>query len=349
MSREVALRNINLEPCDRWGHTEYSLSYHVPFLENKTGMKQEDSRYERAWRDVTGIDFNWSINDGLIKWSETGRVTDQGHASYAADGSDQRASQQCPFHSVEEVWAFDAVAEYGLPDEHEQVAAYEERVQTARNSMPGQLTPGGTYKTLVSGAIEAFGWDMLLMGCTEPDKMETVFDSFFRRSTFFHQCWAQTSVEVILTHDDFVWSSGAFMHPDIYRSVIIPRYAELWKIAHAAGKKVLFCADGDFTQFAGDVVEAGADGLIFEPMNDFGFMVDNFGQSTCLVGSFVDCRDMTFDNWDKVQMDMDQTFERLTDCCGAIVAVGNHLPANISDDMLERYLNAFLPRLAART
>lgn len=337
MSRDCALKNICLEPADRWAHTEYSLTYHKKYLEEKAGVPEDHPDFSRNWKAALQIDFNWMINDGLIDWSEAGRVTDMGHAVYADDGSDERAAATSPFSTLEEVWAFDAVEEYGLPDEAEQVAAYEEFIQGWRDREPEQLTTGGTYKSIVSGAIETFGWDMLLMGASDPEAMETVFDSFFRRTMFLHKCWAQTSAEVILTHDDFVWSNGAFMSPDIYRRVIIPRYAELWKLAHDAGKKVMFCADGNFTEFAADVVEAGADALIFEPMNDFDFMVDNFGQNTCLVGSFVDCIDLTFDNWDKVQNDIDRTFDRLRDCKGAIVSVGNHLPANINRKSLEQY------------
>ncbi|HET6487513.1 MAG TPA: uroporphyrinogen decarboxylase family protein, partial [Spirochaetia bacterium] len=139
-------------------------------------------------------------------------------------------------------------------------------------------------------------------------------------------------------HDDFVWTAGAFMNPEIYRNVIIPRFAELWKPIHRAGKKVLFCSDGNFMEFAQDIVEAGADGLIFEPCNDFGFMVERFGNSQCLVGSCVDCRDLTFNRWSKVEADIDRTFALLERCRGAIVAVGNHLPANIPDDVMTRYL-----------
>ena len=84
------------------------------------------------------------------------------------------------------------------------------------------------------------------------------------------------------------------MRPEIYRSVLIPRYAELRKPLKRAGKKVLFCADGDFREFAADIVVAGADGLIFEPVMEFGEMAEKFGQSTVLVGSAVDCRDLTF-------------------------------------------------------
>jgi|GEM_PF-3088272 len=43
--------------------------------------------------------------------------------------------------------------------------------------------------------------------------------------------------------------------------------------------------------------------------------------------------------------DQRQTVERLSDCKGAIIAVGNHLPANIPDNMLDRYFKTLLPRL----
>jgi hypothetical protein len=97
-----------------------------------------------------------------------------------------------------------------------------------------------------------------------------------------------------------------------------------------------------------EVAAVGADGFIFEPCVDFGSMAENFGATHCLVGSFVDCRDLTFDKWEKVQSDIDKTVERLADCKGAILAVGNHLPANIPDSMLDRYFAYLLPKLESR-
>ena len=78
---------------------------------------------------------------------------------------------------------------------------------------------------------------------------------------------------------------------------------------------------------------------------DFGHMAEHFGQTHCLVGSFVDCRDLTFDRWEKVQADIDATLACLADCKGAIIAVGNHLPPNIPEAMLNRYFDYLLPRL----
>lgn len=340
MSVQTAIDNIWLKPTDRWSHTEYSMEYHEEYIERLTGKFRSDPDFYRALCDTHEFDFLFMTHDGLREdWLTLGRATDMGHAEYAADGSDRQEPTECPFKTAEEVWAFDAVEEYGLPDFDEQVKAYQQFIRDARRKYPNQLTTGGYYKSIVSGAIQAFGWDMLLLAASDPAKMEKVFESFFRRTLFHMKAWAKTSVEAVIQHDDFVWANGPFMQPDIYRRIIIPLYAELWKPLHEEGKKVLFCSDGNFMEFAEDVVNAGADGLVFEPCNDFETMVDKFGRTHCLVGSFVDCRDLTFGTWEKVKQDIDKTFRKLSECRGAIVCVGNHLPANISAEMLDKYFD----------
>ncbi len=201
-----------------------------------------------------------------------------------------------------------------------------------------QLVTGGYYKTLISGAVQAFGWEMLLVAASEPDKLEKVLDSFYRLTLHHMKAWAKTSAEVIIQHDDFVWTSGPFMNPEYYRKVLIPRYAELWKPLHAAGKKVLFCSDGTFMEFMEDIIAAGADGLIYEPSNDFAFTTERFGASHVLVGSALDCRDMTFGSWDTVRDSIDRSLNLAQQARGLIFAVGNHIPANVPDEMLDKYL-----------
>jgi len=348
MSRQLALDTIALKPVSRLAHTEYSLEYHQEYMARVAGGAADDLEGKRRFYKAWDFDFLWSNNDGLHgDWGRRGRTTDMGHAVYAADGSDQHDPQASPFTEPEEVWAFDAVAEYGLPDFAAQVAAYEEQVRSARVNFPDQLTTGGYYRTIVSGAIQAFGWDMLLVAAAEPARMEKVLDSFFRFTLHHMRAWAETSAEVVIQHDDFVWTQGAFMHPEYYRKVIIPRYAELWKPLHARGKKVLFCSDGDYREFADDIVAAGADGLIFEPVTDFAYMAERFGDRVCLVGSAVDCCDLTLHDWNTVRASMDRTLELARRCKGLIWAVGNHLPANIPDAMLDQYI-AYLKAHAAR-
>ena len=343
MSRQLALDTIRLQPVKQIAHTDYSLGYHPEYIRKLTGCTLDQPHAMRKMYDAWDVDFLWGVSDGLHgDWGKRGRVTDMGHAVYASDGRDQRAMQVCPFKEPEEVWAFDAVKEYGLPDFDAQVAAYTKYVQTGLEEFPNQFITGGYYKTIVSGAIQAFGWDMFLTALSEPAKMEPVFDSIFRFTQHHMKAWARTPVEVVIQHDDFVWTEGAFMHPDIYRRAIIPRYAALWKPLKAAGKKVLFCSDANFMEFAEDIVQAGADGLIFEPCNDFGWMAERFGQTCCLIGSFVDCRDLTFGKWDKVKADMDRTFATIrSQCKGVVFATGNHLPGNIPEEMMEKYISYF--------
>lgn len=338
MSRQLALDTIALKPTARFAHTEYSLEYHQAGLHRKVGPEPDPQASLRDLYKRWGMDFLWTVEDGLHgDWAKRGRCTNMGHAEYASDGSDLNLPTKCPFEAPEEIWEFDAVKEYGLPTMAEQVAAYEKWLAQKRHDFPDQLCTGGYYKTIVSGGIQAFGWDMLLEAAAEPDRMERVWDGFFRRTKFHMEAWAQTSVEAVIQHDDFVWTAGAFMRPEIYRAHIIPRYAELWKPLKRAGKKVLFCSDGDFREFAGDIVAAGADGLIFEPVMDFAEMVARFGQTTALVGSAVDCRDLTFGTWETVRAGVDRTLELARTCRGVMLAVGNHLPANIPVPMLEQY------------
>lgn len=340
MSRQVALDIINLKPTSRLGHTDYSMEYHKSYIEKLTGHKIEDPATQRKFYDAWGYDFLWGTDEGLYgNWFERGRCTDMGHAEYASGGSDKRELKESPFKTQEEVWSFDPVKEYGLPDFREQVKSYEQHIQNRRKDFPDQLSTGGYYKTIISGAIQSFGWEMLLMSAIDHAKFENVLDGFFKYTLHHMLAWAETSAEVIIQHDDFVWTSGPFIDPKFYRQVIIPRYAELWKPIHKAGKKLLFCSDGNFMEFAEDVVKAGADGLIFEPVNDFEFMAERFGDSVCLIGSAVDCRDMTFGSWEKVKTDMDKTFKLAEKCKGLIFAVGNHIPPNVSDEMCDLYIN----------
>jgi len=339
MSRQLALDTICLKPTGEWAHTDYSLEYHTELRRKLTGLEPNAPGELRAFYDACQIDFLFGTYDGLLgNWGARGRATDMGHAEYATGGTDLRQPKESPFKTQEEVWAFDPAAEYGLPDRQEQIDSYQQLLDQRREAFPNQLSTGGYYKTIISGCIQAFGWEMLLLAAADRDKFETVMDRFFRFTQHHMNCWAETDAEVIIQHDDFVWTLGPFVSPEVYRKAIIPRFGELWKPLKAKGKKVLFCSDGTFDMFAEDLVAAGADGLIFEPMNDFGKMVDKLGDSTCLVGSAVDCRDLTFGTWETVEASLARTFKLLEKCRGVILATGNHLPPNIPQPMIERYL-----------
>lgn len=320
MSYQIGIDTIHLRPTERIAHTEYCSNDRL-----KEAVTPPGGRFEDAWQ----YDFLWSVNDGPTPWGERGRVTDMGHAEFLEGGVDRRAPKTCPFAGPEDVLAFDAVEEYGLPEYGGLVEYYERHYRETQEARADQVFTGGYYKTIVSGAIEAFGWEQLLMAAADPAGFERVLDSIYRLSLHHYRAWAETSIEVFISHDDMVWTEGPFMDPAFYRRVIFPRYQELWTPLKRAGKKVLFCSDGDFTMFLDDIVAAGADGLIFEPMTRLEDAVSRYGKTHCIVSSKVDCRTLTFGTRDEIRAEIDATLELARGCPGFMFAVGNHIPSNV--------------------
>ena len=328
MSYEIGKAALNLRPTDRVARIEYMDNWDV--VRHYTGKDpRADGSAWKEFNDRVHLDVIWSTDDGPVPWSARGRVTDMGHASYMEGGVDYRQSSPSPFREPEEVLQFDAVKEYGLPD-FDELVAYYERTYTAGQAANDQVLTGGYYQTIVSGAIAAFGWEMLLAACGEdPDRFgEQVLGSFFNLSLHHARAWSQTSIEFFMNHDDMVWTQGPFMSPAFYRQYIFPRYKQLWKPLKDAGKRVIFCSDGTFDMFLDDIADAGADGFCFEPTNDLKSMVDRFGKTHVLMGGS-DCRTLSFGTKADVEKELRWIFDLCADCPGFVFGTGNHFPANI--------------------
>ena len=321
MSYQVGMDTILLKPTERIAHTEY--------CSNADLVQAITTGSRKSFNDRWQFDFIWTVNDGPVPWSNRGRVTDMGHAEFLKDGVDRREPVPSPFTDPEQALEFDAVKEYGLPDFDELVEYYQVVYDKGRKANPDQVVPGGYYKTIVSGAIQSFGWDMLLAAASDQERCEKTLDSFFRLSLHHYKAWAKTSIEVFICLDDMVWSEGPFLHPAFYRKVIFPRYRELWSVLRKAGKKVLYCSDGKIEMFFKDLADAGADGFIFEPMNPLDPVVEEFGRTHVIMGSKVDCRTLTFGDKEQIKKEIDATLELAFRCPGFVFAVGNHIPSNV--------------------
>jgi len=339
MSRQIGLDCINLRPTPRPAHTEYSLEYHTSLIDSLAGQQMAPADRLRCLYDAWDFDFLWCTHDGFVDWAKAGRCTDMGHAVYAADGSDQREAKASPFQTPEEVWEFDPRKEYGITPYDELVARYEEDYRRRCVMFPNQVCTGGYYKTVVSGAIQAFGWEMLLLAAADEVKFARVLERFGEYSLHHARAWAQTSIDVYIQHDDMVWTAGPFLRPGFYREAIFPIYRELWKPLRAAGKKILFCSDGTWDMFMADIADCGADGFIFEPSNDFERVVKHFGGTHVIVGSKTDCRTLAFGSWEAVQAEINATLEIAKSINGFMFAVGNHIPANVSDERCRIFLD----------
>ncbi len=327
MSYQIGIDTLHLRPTPRLAHTEYCSN--EALKQAVTGISDEGREREREFYRRWDIDFIWSTNDGPEPWEERGRTTDMGHSEFLEGGVDLRQPQECPFKDPEEALSFDAVAEYGLTDMDTLVAYYERTYQDARAAFPDQVFTGGYYRTLVSGAIAVFGWDMLLAAAADRRRFARVLDSIFQQTMHHCKAWAATSIEVFMSHDDMVWTQGPFIHPSFYHSEIFPRYKALWSVLKDAGKKVVFTSDGDYGMFMDQIVEAGADALCFEPMTALEPVVAEYGRTHAILASNVDARTLTFGSTEQIRAEVDTTLALAKDCPGFMFAVGNHIPSNV--------------------
>lgn len=331
MSYQIGIDTLFLRPTPRIAHTEYS--DHGP-LQQKVA-RQTGRPFTEAW----DYDLLWVSNDGPDPWDHSDKLVDMGHAEYADGGVDFRPTHKGMFDDVEDVYRFDVNQTFEPTDFDELVAFYQRFFQGGQADHPHLVFPGGYYHTMVSGAIAAFGWELLLEAAADQARFAEVIDRFYQRTLHHVKAWAATDIAAFIQHDDFVWSAGAFMDPSFYRKVIIPRYAHLWDVLHDAGKKVLFCSDANWIGFLDDIVDAGADGFIFEPMMPLEPVVERYGQTHVIVGSKVDCRTMAFGTVDQIRNEVDATLELARDCPGFVVAVGNHIPANVPIDHCTFYID----------
>jgi hypothetical protein len=328
MSYERGWRALHLDMPETIPHTEYCS--HPQLVKRITGIDpREDGSAWGKFFEMTHYDLLWITNDGP-GWK--GRTTSMGHAVFEEGGIDFNTDIHCPFANPEEVLSFDPVAEYGLPDIDERAAYFERCYQEGQKRHPTLIYTGGYYKTIFSACIEAFGWDMFLSSAPlDYERFDRVLEGFFQISLANFRAWAKTSAPVFICHDDIVWTQGAVFHPNWYRRYVFPRYKKLWQVLRDAGKIVLFCSDGGFTEFVDDIAEAGADGFIFEPLTDLEYIVARYGQTKAIIGN-IDTRALTFGTRDDVRREVVRCANLGRDCPGYFFAVGNHIPHNVPLD-----------------
>lgn len=221
---------VNLEMPKRVPRTEYSAEMHWELITAVTGVEvkqsstdEEKAAAQKAFYKAWNYDFVWSI---LIHTTDLGDVrTKMGHAEYASEGSDYSAEVSCPFRTPEDVLKFDPMETYGIKDKQDIARRFEEHYKKNCAAAEDALNMTGIYITCVSGLIEMFGWDMMLMAMgTDPVKFGEVTNRYARWIQQYFDALATADVPVVMVHDDIVWTSGAFTKPDWYREYVFPNY-----------------------------------------------------------------------------------------------------------------------------
>lgn len=332
MSYERGRAAFNLQAPDKIPHTQYIThpAWHE-YARAKAGKPGAD------WTELLDFDYVWSV-DGP-SWNR-GRWTDMGHAIFQADGSDFRVPQPSPFTDLEDIFNLDPVAEYGKIDLAEQTAKYR---AWCKDALKGNyVTSGGTYNSVVSFAIAAFGWENLLAAAgTDPERFGSLLNRWTDYLMTFVEAWSASEIEIYHTHDDMVWTAGGIFNPEFYREYVFPNYRRMWDCARDAGKKILFTSDGNYTAYVDDLAAAGCQGFVFEPTTDLEYVCRKYGQTHVIIGN-ADCRILTFGTTDDVCREVKRCMDLGRNCPGYFFAVGNHIPPNVSVENAEACIKAYL-------
>ena len=333
MSYEDGWAAVNLEMPARIPRTEYSAHTHWNLIRAVTGIdvgvessemvkREAGIAFSRAWN----YDFMWST---LIGGTEFGDLrTDMGHAEYAAGGVDRRDTIHCPFDDPEQVLSFDFYEAYGEKDKPELTRRFEAHYRANCETRPFCVNMTGIYISLLSGFIDVFGWEMLLLAAgTDPVRFGDLADRYASWMQQYFDALAEADVPVVMIHDDMVWSAGAIFNPAWYREYVFPNYKKYLAPLRDSGKRIMFTSDGDFTEFVDDIAEAGVHGFAFEPMTDLRTIVERYGRTHVIIGN-ADTRILLFGSKDQIRAEVERCISLGRDCPGYFLAVGNHIPSN---------------------
>jgi hypothetical protein len=185
------------------------------------------------------------------------------------------------FKSAEDVFKFSPLAQGDftkIPVVESRDYSDEERLYEGyRRWFPtdwGERAPEGSdasvgfYNTMFMWPLLTFGWELFLETCLD-ERFQRIMDEFAEINRRVFRVFARLPVNFVLCHDDIVTSRGPTCSPRWMHRYIFPRYEEFWGIVKAAGKQVLFMADGRMDAYADDVFACGARGIVSEPYTDF--------------------------------------------------------------------------------
>ena len=186
----------------------------------------------------------------------------------------------------------------------------------------------GIYVTCISGLIDIFGWEMLLLAAgmdpTSFGEMTNRYASWIRQ---YFDALAESDVPVVMIHDDIVWTSGAIFRPEWYRKYVFPNYKKYFAPLIESGKKIMFTSDGNYTEFIDDIARCGVHGFVLEPTTDMKYIAEKYGKTHVFIGN-ADTRILLSGTRQQIRDEVKRCIDIGKDCPGFFMAVGNHIPPN---------------------
>ena len=193
---------------------------------------------------------------------------------------------------------------------------------------PDEVNMTGIYVTMISGFIDIFGWQNFLEALgDDAAAFGEVANRYARWIGQYFEALANSTVPCVMIHDDIVWTSGAFVHPNWYRKYIFPNYKKLFAPLIEAGKKIIYTSDGTYTEFIDDIAACGVNGFVLEPTTDMAQIAERYGKTHAFIGN-VDTRELLSNKKARIRAEVERCMAIGKSCPGFILAVGNHIPPN---------------------
>lgn len=202
----------------------------------------------------------------------------------------------------------------------------------------GSTASAGFYNTMFMWPLLTFGWELFLETCLDP-RFERIMDEFAEINRRVFRVFARLPVNFIICHDDIVTSRGPVCSPAWMHRYIFPRYEEFWAIVKAAGKEVIFMADGCMDAFADDVIACGARGIISEPYTDYKAIARRYPERNLFLAGEGDNRILTRNDPDEIRRMVESMVETAKMTGGYMMCIGNHIPWNVTPEGIKRYLD----------
>jgi hypothetical protein len=337
MSLEHGLAAMNLQMPPRVPRTEYSVTEHWALITRVTGIEvthaspgDVKSRAAQALMKAWQFDFAWSTLIGSGEFKEM--RTRMGHAVYADGGVDFDTDIRSPFREPEDVLAFDPWDAFGPIDKPATARRFEEHYQANCRQCPDMVNMTGVYTTCISGLIDLFGWELLLLAAGVDRKgFGDLANRYASWILQYYEALADADVPVIMSHDDIVWTSGPFLPPQWYRQYVFPNYKRYFAPLIASGKKIIYTSDGDYTAFIDDIAACGVHGFVLEPLTDMAYIAARYGRTHAFIGN-VDTRVLLMGKRPQIRAEVERCMAIGKSCPGFFLAVGNHIPPNTPVD-----------------
>jgi uroporphyrinogen-III decarboxylase len=200
----------------------------------------------------------------------------------------------------------------------------------------GVASEVGFYNTTFMWPLLTFGWELFLECALDP-RFERVMEEFAEINRRVFQAFCQLPVNFVTCHDDIVTSKGPVCSPKWMHKYVFPRYEEYWGMLKAAGKRVIFMADGCMDAFADDVMACGAIGIISEPYTDYKKLARKY--PGCFIAGEGDNRILMRTDPLEIRQMVERMVETGRMSGGYMMCIGNHLPWNVPPEAIKRYLD----------